>query len=211
MTTRENRRSIVATLSPAPSAQPRSREGLRRSPGEDAGAFTPRSTVEHREEARESCADPVWWRCERAREARVGWLLERSPGGAAFVMRDDLPPPKGAAIEIFAWLPGSADGRRGRLGFVRRVELVHDNLYLVAVQLFRYRTSTQDGLPPRSLRAALVEPYERPAKASGRARGGERGGRVTLEAKMKESRPLQGTQGGAPTLRFIPAPQGWAG
>lgn len=211
MTTRENRRSIVAPLSPASQAQPWSREGLRRRPGDDAGTFTPRSTAEHREEARESCSDPVWWRCERAREARVGWLLERSPGGAAFVMRDDLPPLKGAAIEIFAWMPSSADGRRGRLGFVRRVQQVHDNLYLVAVQLFRYRTSTEDGTPPRGLRAALVEPYERLSKASGRVDAGKGVGPVTLEPKVHESRSRQRQQGGAPSLKFIPAPEGWAG
>ncbi len=210
MTTRENRRSIAAIPGSVSQAQPRPREWLRRSPGGDTGTFSPRSTAEHREEARESCADPVWWRCERAREARVGWLLERSPGGAAFVMRDDLPPPKGAAIEIFAWLPGSADGRRGRLGFVRRVQQVHDNLYLVAVQLFRYRTSTEDGTPPRALRAALVEPYERVAEASGGADARQGGDRVALEPKVRESRSKQWPEV-APALRFIPAPEGWAG
>lgn len=217
MTTRENRRRSVAPLTPVafvpappPARRTRSRTALGRDPAQDAATFTPRTTAERREEARESCSDPVWWRCERAREARVGWLLERSPGGAAFVMRDDLPPLKGSAVEIFTWLPGSAGGRRGRLGFVRRVEQVHDNLYLVAVQLFRYRTSAQDGSQSLTVRTTEVEPYERHTKTGGRVASEPAVGEVSVEPKVRESHPRSASKANAPSLKFVPAPEGWA-
>lgn len=149
--------------------------------------------ADRRAEERRTCADPVWWRCERTPESRVGWMLEKSDGGTAFVMRDQNPPKPGMAVELFGWMPAqSGVGRRGRLGFVRRVETVHDDLYVVAVQHFRYR----------------------PFKAGDKARAGVDPAQPSLPPTECKPPTAPFNPGGAhdgPTLRFVPAPEGWEG
>lgn len=86
---------------------------------------------ERRREERKRCSDPLWWRAERREDYRVGWLLERSAQGAAFVVRDSWPPNVTDLLEVHVW--HGPDGRRKGRGFVvHRVRPVHDDLYLVA-------------------------------------------------------------------------------
>ncbi|MEZ6232647.1 MAG: hypothetical protein R3B68_00510 [Phycisphaerales bacterium] len=89
------------------------------------------SEVERRREVRRRCSDPIFWRADRRDEYRVGWLLERSANGAAFVIRDAYPPNVTDLLEVHVWrLP---DGRRAGRGFVvHRVRPIHEDLCLVA-------------------------------------------------------------------------------
>lgn len=93
---------------------------------------------ERRTEHRQRSSDPVWWRVEPKADYRIAWLLERSPSGLAFVMRDAAPPRIGMSISMHTWEPPTADAP-GESGFVRRVQHVHADLYLVAVKLFETR------------------------------------------------------------------------
>lgn len=89
------------------------------------------SQSERRREDRRRCSDPIWWRAEERDEYRVGWLLERSGHGAAFVVRDSWPPSVTDLLEVHVW--HGPDGRRKGRGFVvHRVRPVHADLYLVA-------------------------------------------------------------------------------
>ncbi len=89
------------------------------------------SQSERRREDRRRCSDPIWWRAEERDEYRVGWLLERSGLGAAFVVRDSWPPSVTDLLEVHVW--HGPDGRRKGRGFVvHRVRPVHADLYLVA-------------------------------------------------------------------------------
>jgi len=89
------------------------------------------SEKERRLEDRRRCSDPIWWRAEERDEYRVGWLLERSGTGAAFVVRDAWPPNVTDLLEVHVW--HGPDGRRRGKGFVvHRVKPVHADLYLVA-------------------------------------------------------------------------------
>lgn len=89
------------------------------------------SEPERRHEDRRRCSDPLWWRAEERDEYRVGWLLERSSHGAAFVVRDTWPPNVTDLLEVHVW--HGPDGRRRGKGFVvHRVKPVHADLYLVA-------------------------------------------------------------------------------
>lgn len=89
------------------------------------------SEQERRVEDRRRCSDPIWWRAEERDDYRVGWLLERSSHGAAFVVRDTWPPNVTDLLEVHVW--HGPDGRRRGKGFVvHRVKPVHADLYLVA-------------------------------------------------------------------------------
>lgn len=89
------------------------------------------SEQERRHEPRRRCSDPIWWRAEQRDDYRVGWLLERSGLGAAFVVRDAWPPNVTDLLDVHVW-HAPDDGRRGRGFVVHRVRPVHDDLYLVA-------------------------------------------------------------------------------
>lgn len=84
-----------------------------------------------RTEPRRRCSDPLWWRAEVRDDYRVGWLLERSSTGAAFVIRDAWPPNVTDLLEVHVW-HAPDDRSRGRGFVVHRVRPVHDDLYLVA-------------------------------------------------------------------------------
>lgn len=89
------------------------------------------SDNERRREERRRCSDPIWWRAEQRDDYRVGWLLERSSCGAAFVVRDAWPPNVTDLLEVHVW--HGPDGRRRGRGFVvHRVRPIHADLYLVA-------------------------------------------------------------------------------
>ena len=86
---------------------------------------------ERRRDERRRCSDPIWWRAEEREDYRVGWLLERSSSGAAFVVRDAWPPSVTDLLEVHVW--HGPDGRRRGRGFVvHRVRPIHDDMYLVA-------------------------------------------------------------------------------
>lgn len=89
------------------------------------------SDNERRREDRRRCSDPIWWRAEQRDDYRVGWLLERSSCGAAFVVRDAWPPNVTDLLEVHVW-HGPDDRRRGRGFVVHRVRPIHADLYLVA-------------------------------------------------------------------------------
>ncbi|MDX9912859.1 MAG: hypothetical protein RBS39_13625 [Phycisphaerales bacterium] len=93
---------------------------------------------ERRTESRQRSSDPVWWRVEPKADYRIAWLLERSASGLAFVTRDAVPPRVGMSISLHAWEPPTPEAP-GQSGFVRRVQHVHADLYLVAVKLFETR------------------------------------------------------------------------
>jgi hypothetical protein len=89
------------------------------------------SQTERRHDPRRRCSDPIWWRAEQRDEHRVGWLLERSSQGAAFVVRDAWPPNVTDLLEVHVW--HGPDGRRPGRGFVvHRVKPIHADMYLVA-------------------------------------------------------------------------------
>lgn len=89
------------------------------------------SQTERRHDQRRRCSDPIWWRVEQRDDHRVGWLLERSTHGAAFVVRDAWPPNVTDLLEVHVW--HGPDGRRPGRGFVvHRVKPIHADMYLVA-------------------------------------------------------------------------------
>jgi len=79
------------------------------------------------------CSEPIWWRSPIGEFYQQGWLLERSNQRAEFLSRGTGPPLPGTAI-----LTSVADPDQRRpstaLAFVRRVDHVHGDLFLVAAE-----------------------------------------------------------------------------
>ena len=119
-----------------------------------------------RREPRRRCSDPLWWRAEARDDYRVGWLLERSASGAAFVIRDAWPPNVTDRLDVHVW--HAPDGRRQGRGFVvHRVRPVHDDLYLVAGKFVPLEGQTDDSEHAHTARPVLasVELEARPIAA----------------------------------------------
>lgn len=108
---------------------------------------------ERREDPRTSRHGPVWWRATKDGEFRIGWLLEDSRTGAAFAMRDDDPPPADRWVEVSRTGPPVA-GATCEVGAVRRVQTVHDDMYIVAVSFRPQLARTSDRLKTAESAAA---------------------------------------------------------
>lgn len=87
--------------------------------------------MERRSEKRRKRSEPVWWK-GGARDRKVGWLLERSARGAAFISLGRRVPRIAEPVEFSTWSPETKKWTSVR-GYVRRVQRVHGDLFLVGV------------------------------------------------------------------------------
>lgn len=87
--------------------------------------------LDRRGEKRKRCSEPVWWNCG-ARSRKVGWLLERSPRGAAFISLGSRAPRIAEPVEVSTWSPEDRKWSTVR-GYVRRVQHIHGDLYLIGM------------------------------------------------------------------------------
>ncbi|MBK8266982.1 MAG: hypothetical protein IPK83_01205 [Planctomycetes bacterium] len=86
--------------------------------------------VEGRRSPRVWQSGPVWWREALQGESNIGWMLESSDSGAAFLVRGAAKPLAGIRI----YTNRDEGDERNRDALVRRVESIHSDLCLVAVQ-----------------------------------------------------------------------------
>lgn len=110
--------------------------------------------LERRKLPRIRCSDPIWWRQLATDAHLMGWLLETSADGAAFIIRTSTTPRVGRLIQLNRTDP-EIRRSRPRHAVIRRIEEIHDDLILVAVQFVARR-------PPVKPRAfdAQIEPRE---------------------------------------------------
>ncbi len=101
-------------------------------------------------------SDALTWRLRGAPRFEMGWTLERSIDGLAFVWRGgDIPRP-GAIIEF---APGEGPGlHESSCAVVRHATRCHDDLRILGVEFLRLRP-----FPPQA--AAIIEPHPRAAAA----------------------------------------------
>ena len=99
-----------------------------------AVAKPPTAFVEERREAeRIVCGGPIWWKVADSDRFADGWLIERSPGGAAFLTRGQPPLHKGTGIKMST--SGLTDvGFGTAIGRVSRIQHVHADVFLVAAE-----------------------------------------------------------------------------
>ncbi len=90
-----------------------------------------RFEFERRSEKRRKRSEPVWWRAG-ARGEKIGWLLERSARGAAFISVGEKEPRVAEPLDVKCWSPECGCWRTLR-GYVRRVQRLHDGLFLVGM------------------------------------------------------------------------------
>ena len=92
-----------------------------------------RAPNEQRSALRTPRSGPIWWKEGLRGDTTCGWLLEHSTTGAAFLVRGRTLPLAGTRIQTSDHaIANSPD--LVREAFVRRVEPVHSDLHLVAIQ-----------------------------------------------------------------------------
>ncbi len=117
--------------------------------------------LERRSDKRRERSEPIWWACG-TRERKVGWLLERSARGAAFISVGRRAPRVAEKLEVSSWSADTGEWHTIR-GYVRRVQRVHGDLYLIGMFCLVDR--------PRNLHRATTAIRPSKAKAgSGRPR-----------------------------------------
>ncbi len=136
---------------------------------------------EHRESTRTSTARPAIWSSDGCPEARIGWMLETSETGCAFAWRGEGVPVKGEVISVS--VGESADPLMMSRGLVKRVEVVHDDLAIIAVRLLPAWVS----LPP------IGRAEAKSRKSTARARRGGLLPRLFAGSGVAESDPLAST------------------
>lgn len=86
--------------------------------------------AEQRNEPRIDSTSPIWYRGMSDRDFRIGWMLECSDSGVAFLIRGEDPPELGATMSYSVGPPGETT----TVATVRRVNNVHRDVYVVAAQ-----------------------------------------------------------------------------
>lgn len=81
----------------------------------------------------------------------MGWLLEQSETGCAFAWRGSVLPSVGNLIEVNVQLTGDVSETRNAI--VKRVETVHDNITIIALQF----VETVDARVTAAAKAAQAE------------------------------------------------------
>ena len=94
----------------------------------------PRSVQEREQRRTERThrCEALLWGYDPTEQREIGWLLESSDEGFAFVRRGVAPPRLGELIH--AHVDGAPNGVSPRLAIVRRTLRVHDDLWLIACQ-----------------------------------------------------------------------------
>lgn len=82
---------------------------------------------------RSARSGPIWWKEGLRGDVVFGWMLEHSRLGAAFLARGAGMPLAGTKIQTSDEAHASAN-ELSRDAFVKRVEPIHADLYLVAIQ-----------------------------------------------------------------------------
>ena len=86
---------------------------------------------DRRESTRQPVSGPIWWKAQDGDRFQRGWLIERSPNGAAFLTRGPRTPLQGMKVQV-----STSDltdvGFRIEEGLVTRTQHVHADLFLVA-------------------------------------------------------------------------------
>ncbi|GAB4547033.1 MAG: hypothetical protein Tsb0013_06430 [Phycisphaerales bacterium] len=96
------------------------------------GYFPINHGPELRRTQRSHRCEALLWGYAPDEQAEIGWLLESSDEGFAFVWRGVAPPKTGEVLH--AHLDGLPGDRVARVAIVRRTQRVHDDLVLVACQ-----------------------------------------------------------------------------
>lgn len=99
-------------------------------------ATTPDTSTPAREKRlalRSARSGPIWWKEGLRGDVVFGWMLEHSRLGAAFLARGAGMPLAGTKIQTSDETHASAN-ELCRDAFVKRVEPIHADLYLVAIQ-----------------------------------------------------------------------------
>lgn len=90
---------------------------------------------EKRVQKRTRRSDAIAWRLNKSDELRSAWLLESSTDGLAFAWRGARAPATDALIELR--LTPDSDHEELVVARVRRVAKVHDDLMVIAAELWR--------------------------------------------------------------------------
>ncbi len=95
-----------------------------------AGSFA----GERRDAVRFPCGGPIWWKGPQGTTFAVGWLIERSTEGVAFLTRGKIDVVEGERVQVSTNDPTDVSFET-QPGLVSRTNHVHADLYLVAAQL----------------------------------------------------------------------------
>lgn len=111
--------------------------------------------LERRSDSRRQASEPIWWRTGGS-EGRLGWLLEQSPRGGAFIGLGSGAPKVAEPLEIHRWSAERGDWITV-YGYVRRVQRVHGDMFLVGMfqVVDRPRMALRAEVPVRRLEPAV--------------------------------------------------------
>ena len=91
--------------------------------------------IEKRNSNRRLCSDPIWWKAAGEDRFQQGWLIERSPGGAAFLARGSHPlPPRATWLRVCTTDPAETASQEQE-AFVSRIDHVHADLSLIVTRV----------------------------------------------------------------------------
>lgn len=112
-------------------------------------------TIEHqsrelRSSPRHRRSEAIFWKLPWFATYEMGWLLEASESGCAFAWRGAVVPALGSRVDVD--LEPASSTASTRAARVQRVELVHDDLVLIACEFVESLNRKRSARPARVVR-----------------------------------------------------------